>query len=197
MNTEPLLKQVLGASWDKLSPVIRHHYDVPNSQTNRCVVTGEMEIDYPWFLTPMIKIIGFFGGLIDIKGQQVATQVEKWVEPESGLLYWRRSMKTLDGQQAIFASKMEYRGENELVESINAHLGLRLKVSENNGDLVYRSNGHVLKLAGLSLIIPDWLVLGHATIIEHALTADSFRLEFVIRHPLWGESYRYGGVFKI
>ncbi|NOQ35732.1 MAG: DUF4166 domain-containing protein [Methylococcaceae bacterium] len=197
MNKEPLLKQVLGTDWDKLSPVLRQHYDVPNAKTNRCVLTGTMEIDYPLFITPLIKIIRLFGGLIDIKGQQVSTQVEKWGEPDNAFLHWRRTMQTADGQQTIFASKMAYRAENELVELINLGFGLRLKVSEDNGDLLYQSNGHLLKLMGFCIPIPDWLVLGHATIREHALSDNNFRLEFVIRHPLCGETYRYGGVFEI
>ena len=197
MNDEPLFKRVLGADWDKLSPVIRKHYDLHEGGISHCTVTGNMEIDYPLLLTPLIKLIHVLGGLVDIKGKQVATQVEKQVKTDSPFLYWRRSLQTDDGRQTVFASKMIYYGENELIEFIGFGFGLRLKISQNKGDLIYQSNGHLLKLFGICIPIPDWLVLGHAYITEHALTDNSFQLRFVISHPLWGETYRYGGVFSI
>ncbi len=197
MKHEPLLKQVLGNDWNKLSPAIRKHYDLSETGIQRCTVTGQMEVDYPPFLTPLIKLIHLFGGLVDIKGKKVETQVEKWVQQDSPFLHWRRSLQDEQGRQTVFASKMVYHGENELIELIKHGFGLRLKISQKDGDLIYQSNGHLLKLAGINIPIPDWLVLGHAHIAEHALSDDSFQLKFVIHHPLWGESYRYGGIFKI
>jgi hypothetical protein len=84
---------------------------------------------------------------------------------------------------------------HELIEYVQFGFGLRLKVSVENGNLVYRSNGHIWQCGSLRLTFPDWLVLGVATIIETPISDQQFELDFSIKHPIWGKSYWYSGVF--
>jgi len=82
-----------------------------------------------------------------------------------------------------------------LIEIIGFGFGLRLQVSVENGDLIYLGKGHFWQCGSYRLNIPDWLLLGTATISEHAVSEDEFYLDFAIRHPLWGVSYYYRGNF--
>ncbi|MGZ4997782.1 MAG: DUF4166 domain-containing protein [Methylobacter sp.] len=41
------------------------------------VVTGNMSIDYPNWLTPAIKLLRLFGALVDLKGEHLPVQVKK------------------------------------------------------------------------------------------------------------------------
>jgi hypothetical protein len=53
---------------------------------------------------------------------------------------------------------MIYLKAHELIETVRFGFGLRLKVSVENGTLVYRSNGHIWQCGWLRLTFPDWLV---------------------------------------
>lgn len=92
---------------------------------------------------------------------------------------------------------MEYHQGNELIEFVGGGFGLYLKLTVENNRLVYRSNGHLWQVGKLRLPIPDVLFLGHATIIEAAVFEHSFELDFKINHPLFGETYSYGGLFSL
>jgi hypothetical protein len=124
----------------------------------------------------------------------VQTQVQKKVSPD-GVLHWQRVMTYPDGKIDYFCSQMRFLAEHELLETVGFGFGLRLNVRVNNGDLLYRSNGHFWQCRSFILNIPDWLLLGSATISEHALSEDVFYLDFSIKHPVWGETYSYCGQF--
>jgi hypothetical protein len=198
MNKAPLFQKVLGNEWDNLPPVIQQHYRLPSVQVLQNSVAGVMFIEYPRFVTPILKIVRFFGGLIDLKGPNMAVKVEKRVNQDMpDCLFWRREIKSPGGKIIVFASRMEYQKTNELIEYIGGGFGIHLKVNCEDGKLVYRSNGHLWQIGKFKIPIPDVLFLGHATITETAVSEDEFRLDFKISHPLFGDTYRYGGLFKI
>lgn len=186
-----LLKQVLGDDWHKLPPVIQQHYTLEEKQT--LSLHGVMTIYYPCFLLPMVWLIHLFGGLVLWRGE-AQTEVQKtW---QAGVLYWRRFMTYQNGASDYFSSHMTNLAEHELIEHIGFGFALRLFVTVEHGDLVYRSNGHIWQCGNFTLNIADWLLLGSAVISEHAVSDDEFYLDFTLRHPLWGETYRYKGRFQ-
>lgn len=189
------MHQVLGEDWHDLPAVIRSHYDIaePGKST---IVTGSMTIDYPCWLSPVLKLMRLCNALVDLKGGPMVVQVRKWQDPDASALCWRRHIQSGDGRQQLFPSRMVRQQGNELIEYVGMGFGIRLKVSVEDGRLVYRSNGHLLKLGPVVLPIPDSLLLGHAVIREEALSEDSFLLHFEIVHPLWGKTYSYGGIFN-
>ncbi len=195
MNNIPLLQKTLGEDWNKLPPVIRQHYSVPKDSNTR--LKGSMEIGYPNFLLPLIAMIHLCGGLVSRRGKNIETLVEKTISPQNTELCWQRTLTYTDNKKDYFYSRMVYLRDHELIETVRFGFGLRLKVSVNNGRLVYRSNGHIWQCGSLRLTFPDWLVLGEATIIEDPISDQQFKLDFSIRHPLWGNSYWYHGVFRI
>ena len=189
-----LMQQVLGADWDKLPTVIQRHYQITSAQKN-LTVKGTMTIDYPFWVKPILLITRLMGALIDEKGENNQVHVEKWQQENPQILYWRRDIQAQNGKQTVFSSRMEYQQAHELIEFVGGGFGIRLKLSVENGKLLYRSQTHLLKLGNVIIPIPDWLILGHATISEEALSDDSFLLDFKIVHPLFGKTYAYGGVF--
>jgi len=194
MNNMPLLQQALGEDWNKLPLVIQRHYSVPGN-SNTCV-TGNMEIGYPNFLLPFISLIHLCGGLVSRRGKNIETVVKKTISTQSTNLYWQRTLIYPDNKKDYFYSRMVYLRNHELIETVRFGFGLRLNVSVDNGVLVYRSNGHIWQYGKLRLTFPDWLLLGAATIIETPISDQQFRLDFSIRHPLWGNSYWYHGIFQ-
>lgn len=194
MKNIPLLQKTLGEDWVKLPPVIQRHYTV-SSNSNTCLI-GNMEIGYPNFLLPLISLIHLCGGLVSRRGKNIVTRVEKTISTESEELYWQRTLTYPDNKKDYFSSRMFFLQSNELIERVRFGFGLRLKVSVENGNLVYRSNGHIWQYSQLRLTFPDWWVLGKATIIETPISDQQFRLNFSIKHPLWGRCYWYSGIFQ-
>ena len=192
--TDFLMQQALGADWHKLPRLIQKHYEV-SSDEDTCL-EGTMTIAYPNFMLPMIWLIHQFGGLILRRDTDVHTRVQKSANATGKILNWHRTLTYRDGKVDYFRSQMAGLGEQELTETIGYGFGLRLKVEVCNGDLVYRSNGHYWQCGRLHLTIPDWLMLGSATISEHALSESKFYLNFTINHPVWGETYSYRGTFR-
>lgn len=187
-----LMQTVLGEDWHSLPPVIQRHYQITDQQTS--CIEGEMQIDYPNFMLPMIWLIHLFGGLILWRGEAVNTKVQKTAGDLS--LRWQRFMTYPDAKSDYFGSEMCYLAEHELSEYTGFGFGLRLIVEVKNGDLLYRGNGHFWQCGKFAFTIPDWLLLGSATISEHALSEQEFYLDFRIRHPWWGETYSYRGNFR-
>ncbi len=187
-----LMQKVLGADWHKLPRIIQQHYDITDQQTS--CIEGEMVIRYPRLMFPMIWLIHLFGGLILWSGEAVHTRVQKTASANS--LHWQRIMTYPDGKTDYFSSEMRAITEHQLIESTGFGFGLRLIVEVNNGDLLYRGNGHFWQCGKFVLNIPDWMLLGVATISEHALSEHEFYLDFSIKHPWWGETYSYRGTFR-
>lgn len=196
MNTIPLLQRVLGDDWDKLAPVIQRHYQLSDTENISSVVFGIMRIDYPGLIKPVLFLARLMGALIDLKGDAMQVTVKKWVTHSSSTLYWRRDIQAPNGKTTVFASRMEYRQANELIELVGFGFGIRLKVSVEDGQLIYRSNGHLWKCGFVTVPIADVLFLGHATIIEIPIDDNTFELDFKIIHPLFGKTYEYGGLFN-
>jgi Domain of unknown function (DUF4166) len=198
MGNSSLLQKTLGDDWHKLPLVIQTHYRLQSGQQTHNIVTGIMRVNYPVFVRPMLFITRLMGGLIDLKGDNMNARVEKWVSEDAAqTLFWKRTIQASDGKCTVFASRMEYQQGNELIEYVGGGFGLRLKLSVENNKLVYRSNGHLWQIGKVRIPIPDVLFLGHATIIETAISENHFELDFRINHPWFGETYRYGGVFQL
>lgn len=193
MGHSPLLQQVLGSDWESLPPVIRRHYQL--APAGQSLVQGLLEISYPSYLKPLIWLIHLCGGLIYQRGKDIPTRVVKRQSPETAALCWQRTLRYPDGRQDTFASRMLYSRPHELVEIIGFGFGLKLTVDVEQQTLVYRSNGHLWRCAGFQFRIPDWLVLGSATIVERPVSEGEFSLDFTIRHPLIGTTYYYRGSF--
>jgi hypothetical protein len=54
----------------------------------------------------------------------------------------------------------------------------------------------VAKLGRWLLPIPEWLVLGHTTIVEQAVDDTHFEMDFRLTHPWFGQVFRYAGTFE-
>ncbi len=193
MNNIPLLQKALGEDWSRLSPVIQRHYTIANDSFS--CVRGDMSIGYPDYLLPLISLIHLCGGLVSRRGEKIQTRVEKTISAQNTELHWQRTLQYPDQKKDYFYSRMTYLQDKELIETVRFGFGLRLKVSVDNGNLVYRSNGHIWQCGKFRLTFPDWLVLGKATIIETPISEKAFKLDFTIKHPIWGKSYWYNGIF--
>lgn len=183
-----LMQRTLGDEWDKLPSVLQAHY-----RFGKTTDIGKMDIEYPRFMQPYLSVIRLFGGLVNRSGHQLPTRVEKSVVDERQ--YWRRTISYPNGKVIGFNSFWVAAGGNEIIEFINPLLGLQMATYVEDGRLHYRGTRFVVKLGSRLLPLPEWLVLGHTTIVEMALDETHFSMDFRIRHPLFGQLFRYSGEF--
>jgi len=183
------MQQALGADWEKLPPALQAHY-----RFGATVDTGSMDIEYPRFMQPVWSILSLFGALVDRQGKNVTTVVEKSVVGERQI--WHRTITYADGQVARFNSFWVAAGNGEVIEFVNPVLGLQMAPYVVGDKLHYRGVRFVAKLGPLTIPIPEWLTLGHATIVEEALDDTHFAMDFRLTHPLFGQLFRYSGTFE-
>lgn len=184
-----LMQRALGADWEKLPPALQAHY-----QFGKTIDTGHMNVEYPRFMQPLLSILRIVGALVNRSGRDVVTVVNKHVVGDRQ--YWRRTLTYPDGKVVYFNSFWIYAGQGQVVEFVNPVLGLQMAPSVTGGRLHYRGVRFVAKLGPLMLPIPEWLVLGHTSIIEEAIDETHFVMDFRLTHPLFGEVFRYSGKFQ-
>lgn len=184
-----LMQRALGDDWDKLPPALQAHYRFGTTTD-----TGHMNIEYPRFMQAYLSVLRIFGALIDRSGRNVSTVVEKSVVGDRQ--YWRRTISYPDGKTIRFNSFWVPAGGNQLIEFVNPVLGLQMAAYVEGDRLHYRGVRFVLKLGPLLLSIPEWLVLGHTSIVESALDDSHFAMDFRLTHPLLGQVFRYSGEFE-
>lgn len=184
-----LMQRALGADWEKLPLALQMHYRFGTTTDS-----GQMDIEYPRFMQPCLSLLRVVGALVDRRGRQVATVVEKSVVGERQ--YWRRTIAYPDGKVIHFNSFWVAAGGNQLIEFVNPLLGLQMAAHVAEGRLRYRGVRFVVKLGPLLLPIPEWLALGRTTIVEEAVDDTRFVMDFRLTHPLLGEVFRYSGEFE-
>ena len=183
-----LMQHMLGADWDKLPPALQAHY-----RGGTTIESGHMDIAYPRYMQPVLYVLAMLGALVKRGGRDIATVVHKQVIGER--LYWQRTLRYPDGSVARFNSVWTLTGNGQLIEFVNPVLGLQMAPFVSGAQLHYRGVRFVARLGPLLLPIPEWLALGHTTIVEEAVDDSHFVMDFRLTHPLFGEVFRYAGKF--
>ena len=189
MNNKSLMQIALGDQWQELPLALQAHYQ---SKANSDI--GNMDIEYPVYMQPYLSVLRLFGALINRRGKNIPTTVEKHMKGD--IQYWKRTIRFPQDKIIFFKSFWVYAGSNELIEYVNSFLGLRMSVHIENNELHYEGCNFVVKLGKWLIPVPEWLVLGHTTIIETALSDNEFKMDFKLRHPILGVIFRYSGKFK-
>ena len=190
MNDRTPLQQVLGTQWEELPVALRWHY-----QTQPNTDVGALDVDYPRWMQACLNVLRWIGVLVNRRADGICTTVEKHMD--GGVQHWTRTMVLPDGQTILFKSRWAYAGGNEIIEYVNRFFGLRMAAEVRDGRLYYEGRSYVFKVFGWLLPIPDWCLLGHATIVEAALDDTRFEMDFRLRHPLLGQVFRYSGIFSV
>lgn len=189
MNNKSLMQIALADQWQQLPPALQAHYQL---NTNSDI--GQLNIEYPIFMQPFLTLLRLFGVLINRRGENIDTTVEKHMQGDTQ--YWKRSIRFSQDDIILFNSFWVHAARNELIEYVNPFLGLRMSVHIENNQLHYEGRNFVLKLGKLLIPIPEWLLLGHTSIVETGISDTEFKMDFKLKHPIFGLIFRYSGKFK-
>jgi len=151
-------------------------------------------VEYPAFMQPVLFALSFLGALVRRRGKAVQTHVEKSVVGQRQC--WRRTLIYADGETLHFNSMWELGPDGHVLEFVNAWLGLQMHPFVVDGQLHYCGIRFVVRVGRWALPIPEWLALGHTDIVERAIDAHHFAMDFRMTHPVFGQVYRYSGTFR-
>ncbi len=189
MNRQSIMQQALGKQWSHLPHALQAHYQYDDNMD-----TGHLDIHYPIYLQPLFSFLHRIGALINRRGNHIPTTVEKHFSGHRQ--HWNRTMVFPDDNSIHFRSTWVYEKNNQLIEYVNPVIGLRMAVSIHDNRLYYEGMSFVIKLGKRLISIPEWLLLGHTTIVEEALDDRTFKMDFRLTHPLFGQVFQYTGHFK-
>jgi len=183
-----IMQQALGEQWHALPCVLQAHYQVKDNTD-----IGTLDIEYPSWMQLLLNLLHYAGALLNRKGRNIPTTVEKVMQGDEQ--YWKRTLTFNDGTKVYFKSRWHYASGNKLIEYVNPMLGLCMSVEVRDKTLYYYGECYILKIGRVNIPIPEWLLLGHTTIVEKSLDENHFTMDFKLRHPLFGQIYRYSGKF--
>lgn len=189
---------VLEDNWDKLGNVIKRHYFLkPFSADNICV-TGEMSEIYHSFIAKLFMPFGLlFGAVVPYRGKNVPIDVHYSCNTGNANLYWDRVFKFSEKNHFHFKSHMEHVQGNEVIEFVRFGVGMRLKVTAEDGAIVFRGNQYVWRILGVKIPIPVSLIFGRVTVEERPIDDNTFSMKMIMEHPIFGVMFRYSGQFTL
>ncbi len=193
------IEKALGEDFQNLHAAIRKHYTEPTVH-----ISGTMDVVHVKNVIRPLALVSYWllHAPVPHSGRDVQIRLENRVDA-SGVMHWARTFSntTSFAQPVTFTSRMVCSGEHRVIEftkfGIGAEADLRV---DAEGSLVYDIRNYVLRIPFLRLIVrfPTWLSpFGGGRTLEIGETADSFRIEFEMIHPLFGRTLAYSGTCRI
>ena len=138
-----------------------------------------------------------FGAVVPYQGKNVPIDVHYSCSKDNANIYWDRVFKFSERNHYHFKSHMEHTGDNEVIEFVRFGVGMRLKVTAEDGAMVFRDAGYIWRLFGRDIPIPVGLLFGRAYVEERPVDENNFEMKMVLEHPLFGVMFRYEGEFNM
>jgi hypothetical protein len=195
---KPVFQEVLGEDWHHLGEIVRRHYFLRAFSDDYICVKGTMhEVWHSAVARLLIPFARIFGALVPYRGTEVPIEVHYNAQPNDGTIHWNRVFHFAGRPPFHFRSHMEHAGGNSVIEFVRFGVGMRLKVTAEDGALVFRGEGYIWRLFGVDVPLPIGLILGRAYIEERPVDAQNFSMRMTLTHPLFGELFRYSGSFAL
>lgn len=195
-DREPDFRALLGeAAWARLPDAVRVRFAL-GAHTQPCVYPGRMTVRASaagWLIAQLCRLVGT--PLAPWTGEDVAVEVTVAPHPRGGI-DWSRLYGFAGHAPVRVASRKLTDETGALLEVVRGGLGLRLNVGEQDGALVFRSRGYVLRLGRATLPLPALLSPGQAWVEHRDLGAGAFRFSLRFQHPWLGETFFQTGVFR-
>lgn len=194
-----IMKKALGEEWDLLDDIVKRHYEMAPGTPSDMTIYGSMDKVFHSNIAKLFLLPGrIFGALVPYKGVDIPTTVNNWTKgDDTKAMFWHRTMQFPGKPLSEFRSRMEYIGGDEIIEYVKYGLGMRMRMSVDDGALVFTSAGYVWDIGLARIPIPAWAILGDAKITERAISDKEFYIDFNMVHPLFGHTFSYSGNFSI
>lgn len=189
---------ILGDDWENLGEIIKEHYFLQPHSNDYICVCGEMtEIHHSLFAKLIIPFGLIFGAIVPYRGKNIPVDVHYNSNIENSNIYWDRVFKFSEKKHFHFKSHMEHIKDNNVIEFVRFGIGIKLKVTSEQGAIVFRDMGYIWRILGVDIPLPLSLVLGHIYVEERPIDRNFFSMKMIMTHSLFGVLFRYKGKFNL
>ncbi len=197
-NATPIFQHVLGADWDKLGTIIKRHYFLRPFSGDYICVKGTMHtVHHRVIAKLLIPFARVFGALVPFRGKDVPIEVHYSAPLDKPSLHWDRVFHFAGRAPYHFRSYMIETGPHQVIEFVRFGIGMKLRVTAEDGALVFRDEGYIWRIAGIDVPLPMGLLMGTAYVEERPVNEDQFSMCMTLTHPLFGQLFRYDGTFEL
>lgn len=195
---EAIVKRALGSDWDRVPEILRRNFDLQPGTDCETRLKGVMhEISYSRIGSVFVWLGRLFGALVPYQARNVGIRIDlRTHASDARFMYWHRVHFFDASPEFLFASRMEYLEGNEFIERVRTGLGMRMRATVENETLKFEAVCYQWDLLGITVRIPNWLLMGTGVILERQVGPDAFEMRFEIDHPWWGRTFTYTGVFS-
>jgi hypothetical protein len=176
------------AAWMRLPASVRRRFSRHLGADEQIIYRGEVVCltlsRWGWLLAQAARLAGApLPFTHDGTGPSVVIVTES--EALGGQI-WSRSYPRPGRFPQVIHSAKRFTGPTGLEEYLGWGLVMRLRLSEEEGQLVFRSAGYAVRLGGLVIALPRWLSPGACTVSHRAETDDRFSFTLTLDHSWLG-----------
>ena len=193
------IAQALGEDFQDLHATLRKHYSEPTVH-----ISGTMDVIHVKNAIRPLALASYWllRAPVPHGGRNVQISLENHIDA-SGAMRWVRTFSnaTSFAKPVTFTSRIVCSGDHRVIEFTKLGIGgeAELRV-DAEGNLVYDIRNYVFRIPLFNLIVrfPTWLSpFGGGRTKEIGGTADGFRIEFEMTHPILGRTLAYSGWCRI
>ncbi|MFD1333654.1 DUF4166 domain-containing protein [Methylopila musalis] len=184
--------------WETLPADVRRRFSKRLSGSDAAIYVGritELAMNRAGrMLSQVLRVIG--APLPICLDTDVASVVTVTEDAATGGQIWTRLYARRDGFPQVIHSAKRFAGPTGLEEYVGYGVAMPLTLSAEEGALVFRSAGYVLRLGRFRLPLPGWLSPGALTVIHRETGEGAFEFTLDLRHPLFGALLRQSGSYR-
>jgi hypothetical protein len=195
---DPTFRQLLGeVAWRRLPLAVRERFAWKPAPGAAFRYIGAMSVVRSSaagaVIAHLCRIIGT--PLAPYCGKDVPVTVVLRAEERDHGVVWERFYRFPGRPLVRCASVKRLDAAEGLLECVGGGVGMWLRLSEEQGELHFRSTGYFWRWGGSYLRLPRWLTPGELHVVHADLDHGRFRFSIAVRHPLLGETFFQEGIF--
>ena len=180
------------ADWQQLSPAIRRRFAAAHHDT---VYAGAMDFRASLAGRCFAAAARLFGGpLIAHCARNVPVTVRVRDDGQGGVV-WERALALPGAAARVLRSVKQLDDDGALQECVRGGLSMRLRVTQEQGALVFTSTAYFVRLGRWRCSVPDWLAPGVCRVEHRDEGPGRFRFTLSMTHRWWGQTFHQTGVF--
>ncbi len=184
--------------WQQLPEDVRRRFSKRVRDGETAVFVGRLTVQrhnrLGWLLANALRVIGSPLPVFD--DTDVASVVTVTEDVATGGQVWTRLYANRSGFPQIIHSAKRFCGPTGLEEYIGCGITIALRISVEDGALVFNDHAYHFDIGRLRLTLPRWLAPGRLTVRHEETERGRFRFSLELSHPLFGELLYQEGLYR-
>jgi predicted DCC family thiol-disulfide oxidoreductase YuxK len=197
LQSEPTFKNIFGAHWEELPPVLQKHYANRPYTNDVTVVKGTLDVMCKQPLKALAPLMKLMGQIPARNETGVPVTVRFQSDEHTKSFHFNRIFNFKTAKPYSFKSRMVQIKDNEVIEIMRFGLGWKMLYEWDGKKVILKHRGYALHLFGHFIPMPLTYLMGKGYAEEIAIDDETFDMITHITHPWLGKIYQYKGRFKI